>query len=354
MWASTLGWTTPTGNNIHQSTDGGMTWTHIFLGWFYPPRIVQIDPGDSSVVYVGIGPLSLARSSNLGQSWEMVPTPPGFALLSLAIARTNNNVMYLEYFDQIYKSTDRGATWSPVSVGFDFSTGARLAIDPRDENVVYAGVYSDGSTPGGMFKSTDGGVTWIEKNNGLSLEDRQVNTLFINPERPDELLLGLFDGPIPLFRTTDGGASWNRYDAGIPTPSGIHSIAIDTANERYYAGVGHAGAAGIFLLDIVNEVDTISSLLPQVIVLHQNYPNPFNPATTIRFDIVAASQISLRVYDLLGREIRTLANGEYPKGTYAVQWDGKDNQGRQVTTGVYLIQLTHNGGTLTRKMAMVK
>ncbi|MGA9118099.1 MAG: carboxypeptidase regulatory-like domain-containing protein, partial [Bacteroidota bacterium] len=75
--------------------------------------------------------------------------------------------------------------------------------------------------------------------------------------------------------------------------------------------------------------------LPNAYVLYQNYPNPFNPSTTIDIDLPVASRVSLSVYNLLGQEVKSLVDGVLPSGRTRVVWDGKDNRGNSMSTGVY-------------------
>lgn len=88
--------------------------------------------------------------------------------------------------------------------------------------------------------------------------------------------------------------------------------------------------------------------------LSQNFPNPFNPSTRIRFDLPNSENVQLRVYDILGREVRTLVNERYDGGSYMVTWDGKNDYGRQVATGVYIYQLRAGNFISTKKMLMMK
>lgn len=89
--------------------------------------------------------------------------------------------------------------------------------------------------------------------------------------------------------------------------------------------------------------------------LKQNYPNPFNPMTTISFDVPLMSDVSLSVYDVLGRFVKTLlSNKSYPKGSYSLEWDGTDHNGQEVQSGVYLYHLKTNGNVETRRMILLK
>ena len=79
--------------------------------------------------------------------------------------------------------------------------------------------------------------------------------------------------------------------------------------------------------------------LPTDFNLHQNYPNPFNPSTTLRFDLPAATDIHIVVYDLLGREVVRLVEQRLEAGYHRVVWDGRDRRGREVPTGMYIVQM---------------
>lgn len=98
---------------------------------------------------------------------------------------------------------------------------------------------------------------------------------------------------------------------------------------------------------------------PSTYFLEQNFPNPFNPATTIPYDLVEASVITLTVYDVLGREVRTIVSGAKPAGRYLATWRGETNSGSTVASGVYFYQLDVQSSSgrhtaLTRKMVLVR
>jgi len=94
--------------------------------------------------------------------------------------------------------------------------------------------------------------------------------------------------------------------------------------------------------------------IPKAYELSQNYPNPFNPATTIRLSLPEAGAASLRVYDLAGRLVRTLVRGVVPAGGLVLTWDGTDEMGRRVASGVYLYRLEAPGVAMTKKMMLLK
>ena len=98
--------------------------------------------------------------------------------------------------------------------------------------------------------------------------------------------------------------------------------------------------------------------LPAVFSLFQNYPNPFNSATLIRYQLSAVrrppSAVTLRVYNILGQEVRTLVDERQPPGYYTVHWDGRDKYGKEVGSGVYLHQIKVGKSTQTKKLVLLR
>ena len=83
--------------------------------------------------------------------------------------------------------------------------------------------------------------------------------------------------------------------------------------------------------------------IPTTFALSQNYPNPFNPTTQIKYDLPEQSTVSLKIYNILGQEVMTLANGEQAPGFYSVTWEGRNNFGSQVSSGVYFYRFEAKG-----------
>jgi hypothetical protein len=94
--------------------------------------------------------------------------------------------------------------------------------------------------------------------------------------------------------------------------------------------------------------------LPSQTSLAPNYPNPFNPSTTIEYRVEGLGAVELAVFDLLGQKIRTLVNAEQAPGRYAVKWDGRTENGLQVSSGVYLYRLTAGSYRETRRLTLLK
>jgi 1,4-alpha-glucan branching enzyme len=107
--------------------------------------------------------------------------------------------------------------------------------------------------------------------------------------------------------------------------------------------------------DILNSIDATADFIPFQFNLNQNYPNPFNPTTTISFVIPEPSEVTLKVYNLLGQEIQTLLQEILPAGRFKMSWDGKDKQGEAVSSGVYFYRFsTQSGFVESQKMILIR
>lgn len=88
--------------------------------------------------------------------------------------------------------------------------------------------------------------------------------------------------------------------------------------------------------------------------LAQNYPNPFNRQTTISYELSSFAEVTLTVFDQVGRHVVTLVRANQPAGMYRIDWDGRDDAGRQMASGVYLYRLQAGAFEETRKMVLVR
>ncbi len=103
---------------------------------------------------------------------------------------------------------------------------------------------------------------------------------------------------------------------------------------------------------------TQNDVIPKTYALHQNFPNPFNPTTTIRFDIPentrGATQVTLTVYDVMGHKVRTLVNDMLRPASYSVTWDGLNDNGQPVSSGIYIYHLRTEKFSSSHKMMLVR
>jgi hypothetical protein len=94
--------------------------------------------------------------------------------------------------------------------------------------------------------------------------------------------------------------------------------------------------------------------LPLDYILFQNYPNPFNPSTSVKFQVPKTSDVTVKIYDMLGQEVRTLFAGEVLRGTYTVEWDGLNDAGVQMSSGSYVYRMIAGEFMQAKKMVYVK
>ncbi len=107
-------------------------------------------------------------------------------------------------------------------------------------------------------------------------------------------------------------------------------------------------------LDARPVLTVYESMVPEVFALHQNYPNPFNPTTTINYDIPESQIVSIMIYDIMGREVRSLVNEFQEVGYRSVRWDATDNFGRVVSAGMYVYTIQAGDFRQVRKMVLLK
>ena len=117
---------------------------------------------------------------------------------------------------------------------------------------------------------------------------------------------------------------------------------------------------GVSLVDISSEIIDVSKIIIDDISLlldcelYQNVPNPFNPETAIKYNTNEPGEVKIIIYNLLGQEIRTLVNDFKSPGIHTVVWDGKDEMGRQIASGIYIYQLVAGDFTAIKRMTLLK
>ncbi len=178
-----------------------------------------------------------------------------------------------------------------------------------------------------------------------------------------------FDLPIQIILPYKTGAMHNlglvpenlwvffySDSAGYDT-TGIYNVMVDSSAHKIYVELIHftdvvvASRAKLTPTSVEG-----TAYVPAVFRLYDNYPNPFNPETVIRFDVPEEfyGEITLSVYNMLGQKIRTLLRDTLHTGSYTVRWDGTDEAGRLLGSGVYLYRLSGHHITITRKMMFLR
>lgn len=169
-----------------------------------------------------------------------------------------------------------------------------------------------------------------------------------------------------VYADFGSGNIWGiRYDGStitdstllIDSPLNISSFGEDEAGELYI--VDHSGPIFRFAAlpgeqPVATAVTDLSGATPTSIQLDPNAPNPFNPSTVLRFSIDAPAAATLRVFDMLGRPVRTLHSGWLEGGSHRVVWDGRTDAGAAVAAGIYIARLQAGSQVRTQRMALIK
>ena len=163
-----------------------------------------------------------------------------------------------------------------------------------------------------------------------------------------------------ILHTTDGGRTWEWQESGL---SGGFLTSVCFVDSSTGWAVGYSGCEFGYAVvlkytsgpDVVESPPSDDSFHPKTFELFQNYPNPFNLETTIEFFLPKASRVSLSIYDIRGRVVRKLLNKRsLSSGYHKVLWNGRDQQGKSISSGVYLCILESEGNYSVKKLVAIK
>ena len=208
-------------------------------------RVLAIDPANSQIIYAGVNGGGVFKTTDGGASWTAINTGITYAYVnSLAIDPANGRTVYAGTAGSgIFKTTDGGASWTAINTGLTNYSVNSIAIDPANSQTIYTGIGGSGGagTGGGVFKTTDGGVSWKAMNTGLT--STRVTSLAIDPSNSQVVYAGAMDtvnvgtgGSVTsigggIYKTFDGGASWvAAFYTG--TNGTVSSLAIAPSNSR--------------------------------------------------------------------------------------------------------------------------
>ncbi len=154
-----------------------------------------------------------------------------------------------------------------------------------------------------------------------------------------------------LWTKSFGGESWDQAFAVRRTHDGGYVLGGST--QSY--GVGDHDFYIVKLYpDDVTAVEDQQPYLPTAFSLKGNYPNPFNEGTVIEYSLKRRSDVTIEIFDLLGRTVRRIEAGSVAAGDHRAEWDGRDESGKTLASGIYLYRLSAEGMSQSRKMVMVK
>ena len=308
---------------MFRSTIQGANWTSIDSN-LTNFTIHSLAVSNSSIFAATSGGVFL--STNDGTIWRAADS--GLTNTDVnSLVVNGNNLFAGTYGGGIFLSTNNGAVWTGVNTGLTNSNIFSLFASGTD---LFAGTYG-----GGVFHSTNNGASWAAS----GLTDTYVYSFVVSGTN---LFAG---GEAGVFLSTDNGTNWKNVGDGL-TNDHLGSLAIN--DNILFAGTYSAGVWWRPLSEMVmgiEEKPTIASSF----LLYQNYPNPFNPTTSISYQLPMISHVSLKVYDVLGKEIKTLVNERQNAGIHNLTFNGSN-----LPTGIYFYRLQAGNYTQTKKLILLK
>lgn len=288
----------------------------------------------------------LLYTTNGGERWDTLSDRSDFMLYFDVNFRDKDNGIVIgstgfDNFDPmtIYKTTDGGKTLNMINQ-IEGAQAFELYSAGKDT------LWSQGF---GFMKSFDYGATWnthskIESPDTSIYLQIVMQLLPINGRKGYAVYSDFhgYGSILRLLYTEDAGGTWII----VPTPEGFEPTAICKGGNYFYV----SGKDGRIITNKPNTVNVEAKTgAAGSFELKQNYPNPFNPSTVINYEIPKASKVTLKVYDMLGKEAAVLIDGYKEAGRYSVQFNAKD-----LPSGMYIYQLRAGGYASMRKMMLVK
>lgn len=366
-----------------RSTDGGATFSPavdvaaITAAARKPPAgYNRSRHNDFPRVAVALGGPHLGRIFVTYQDVGSNPDLPGIVTLTgagnPALPGVADADVFLKYSD------DGGTTWSaPVSVNGAIGDGkaqfwpvVNWEGDDKVDVVYYEDVETN-LTPDPTDIETSRGLDGVAGRTRRSTRSSMVDVFLARSTNGG----ASFGTPV---KVTDFTSNWSATRSNIIPNMGdyIASSATETEGVEHRilaawadsrVSINILPSPGVFLSPIpsvafaavdVMELDrpagTTFANLPKTNGLGQNYPNPFNPSTSISFALSEPARVELKVYNILGQEVKSLLNNQEAAGAHQVVWDGKDASGKSVSSGIYLYKLVTPSFVETKKMTLMK
>lgn len=368
------------GGTILRTTDGGMSWTSQPSGTFTALMGVSFSSASVGTAVGGYG--TILRTTNGGTTWISQLSGTSSFLVGV-ISIDENNVIAVGDSGTILKTTDGGTTWTLQTSGTAYVLYGVSFTDLDIGNAVGNG--------GTILRTIDGGTVWTsqssgvenalydvffsDSNKGTAVGDSGIILRTVNGGVPVELIsftAEVLENKVELnwstaTETNNSGfeilrfaqkdnIEWDEIEFvpghGTTTESQHYSFTDNNVSPgKYQYKLKQIDYDGTFEYSQIVEVE-----IPFVnkFSLSQNYPNPFNPITKIKFEIPGQARndialVTLKVYDILGREVAALVNEEKPSGEYEVEFNGN-----ALTSGIYFYQLKAGEYSETRKMVLMK
>lgn len=241
--------------------------------------------------------------------------------------------------------------------GFWYNMPKKILVDQSGNAYIAGESYSNASSLDYLLikYSSTGVQQWVELYNGPLNSYDKAYSMVLDSSGNSYITGYSFNNEtgadiVTIKFNTDGIQQWLTRYSKDPRLEG-HSIALDKSGNVYVSGIEINGQMDYITLKYSQLIGITqsSSEFPDDYILFQNYPNPFNPLTRIGFNILKQSYISLKIYDVLGNEIKTLVNEYKPAGVYQVNFDGDD-----LSSGIYFYRLSSGNSIQTKSMVLIK
>jgi photosystem II stability/assembly factor-like uncharacterized protein len=397
----TVGWVVSGTAAIYRTQDGGASWRLQFSRSTSHFRSVAfIDSLNGWVGNVGVGEFGttdasvLYRTTNAGNTWIPVtqfdgPAPRGLCGMYVVNDSTVVGVGRVRGPSFFIKTTDGGQTWTSK----DMSAHAAGLIDVHffdSDTGIAAGLTNSNheQSSGVILYTEDGGETWEERFRTTRTGEWIWKLSFPSSEVGYASLQRNSRSPIYFLKTTDGGATWEEklFSSDYYFVQGIGFV---TENEGWIGGnssedsyhtadggetwmpdpigprmnrfrflndsLGYAVGRQVHKYALASAVGIAEEgEVPSDLQLDSNYPNPFQTSTTVRYTLPESSPVVVTVYDVLGRHVAELVNEMQAIGVHDVVWDGLDQLGNTVGTGVYFVQVHAGERTESHTMVLMR
>jgi len=312
---------------VFLSTNNGGNWTPVndgllnlkIYGLAYNPPYV----------FAGTDGSGLFLSTNNGVSWITA----GMSDKTIGDITGNESNIFagVSYPTRgVYRSIDSCKSWAPTGM-VGLTDKNILALTLNGSNLYAGTAYTS------LFISTNNGDNWTNLNNGLT--DDVWSIIFHN----SNIFAGTGHG---VYLSTNGGADWINISDGL---TNLFAGSLVVHNNYFFAGCGNGGWVWKRPLSELVGIINAHNDLPNEYMLFQNYPNPWNPSTTIKYTIAENSTVSIKVYDILGNEIRSLVNEKKPAGNYEITFSAAN-----IPSGIYFYRLQAGNFIETKKMVFLK
>lgn len=336
---------------VYRTSNGGLNWTQVFFqpgGFINAINIKNAPLGFMCGNPVG-GRWSLWKTTNSGANWDsaglFLPRSGSETGFNNSLFCTGIKIWFGTNNSRIYYSSNSGISWVTQSTAPETNSSAVW---------FYSWDTTFGSTGGdSLLKTTNSGTNWIRVTPSPGtgrFAGFTWGSIFVDNLFPP--ILQWYVRNDNKICESQGGFTWQiRYTA----PAGVYRYVCDHYDFGPFAFVYAVRSnGGITKINTyMGGVERISSEIPENFELSQNYPNPFNPVTRIRFTIPRHDKtnikVMLRVYDVLGNEVKDFLLNDLSPGTYEVDFDGEN-----LPSGTYFCRLQAGKLDFTRKMILLK